>query len=73
MSLYVPTNEYVIPAATRSLISDRYQTLTKAINRELWNQTSDSAHSFYVGSYGRGTAINTKLKLKTHHKSIVCK
>lgn len=59
MSLYVPTDGYVIPAATRSLISDRYHTLTKAINRELWNQTSDSAHSFYVGSYGRGTAINT--------------
>lgn len=59
MSLYVPTDEYVVPAATRSLISDRYHTLTKAINRELWNQTSDSAHSFYVGSYGRGTAIDT--------------
>lgn len=52
MSLYVPTDGYVIPAATRSLISDRYHTLTKAIKRELWNQTSDSGHSFYVGSYG---------------------
>ena len=59
MSLYVPANEYIIPAKNRSLISDRYHTLTRAINRELWNQTSDTAHSFYVGSYGRGTAINT--------------
>ena len=59
MSLYVPTDGYVIPGATRSLISDRYHALTKAINRELWNQTSESAHSFYVGSYGRGTAIDT--------------
>ena len=59
MSLYVPLDEHIIPLKTRSLISDRYHTLTKAINRELWDQTSDSTHSFYVGSYGRGTAINT--------------
>lgn len=59
MSLYVQSNEHIITAEARDLISSRYHTMTKAINRELWGQISDSAHSFYVGSYGRGTAIDT--------------
>lgn len=44
---------------TRNLISLRYRTVTKAINNEFWNSTSDTSHSLYVGSYGRNTAINT--------------
>lgn len=40
-------------------ISRRYHVVTKAVNREFWNSESDSLHSFYVGSYGRGTAIDT--------------
>ncbi len=44
---------------TRSLISTRYKTITKAVNREFWNSTSDTTHSLYVGSYGRGTAVDT--------------
>lgn len=44
---------------TRSLISLRYHTVSKAINNEFWNSTSDTLHSLYVGSYGRNTAINT--------------
>lgn len=47
-----------IDKTTRSLISKRYKTITKAINEDFWNSTSDKAHSRYVGSYGRGTAIN---------------
>ena len=43
----------------RKTISDRYKRITKAINREFWNTDSDIAHSFYVGSYGRGTAVDT--------------
>lgn len=43
----------------RQLISTRYKCVTKAINREFWNSLSDTAHSLYVGSYGRGTAIDT--------------
>ena len=43
----------------RSLISTRYQTVTRAVNIEFWNSSSNSAHSLYVGSYGRGTAIDT--------------
>ena len=43
----------------RSTISMRYKRITKAINEEFWNSTSETAHSMYVGSYGRGTAIDT--------------
>lgn len=44
---------------TRRLISKRYHTVTKAINKEFWNSSSDTRHSLYVGSYGRNTAIDT--------------
>lgn len=43
----------------RQLVSLRYHTVTKAINNEFWNSTSDILHSLYVGSYGRNTAIDT--------------
>lgn len=59
MSSSVSKYGEVIPLDTRSTISLRYHTITKAVNREFWNSTSDSLHSFYVGSYGRGTAINS--------------
>ena len=59
MALYVPKNEYVIPQDQRNTISLRYKTVTKAINSSLWGISSDTSHSFYVGSYGRGTAIDT--------------
>lgn len=49
----------IIPQNIRSLISLRYHTVTKAINNEFWNSTSDTLHSLYVGSYGRNTAIDT--------------
>lgn len=48
-----------IPQNIRILISLRYHTVTKAINNEFWNSTSDTLHSLYVGSYGRNTAIDT--------------
>ena len=59
MALYVPKNEYNIPQEQRSTISTRYKTITRTINTALWNSSSDTAHSFYVGSYGRGTAIDS--------------
>ena len=40
-------------------ISTRYHTITAAINKEFWNSTSSVSHTLYVGSYGRGTAIDT--------------
>ena len=59
MSYHIAKCGEVIPMAIRSTISSRYKTITKAVNREFWNSTSETAHSLYVGSYGRGTAIDT--------------
>lgn len=38
-------------------ISARYKTITRRLNTDFWTTTSDMAHSLYVGSYGRNTAI----------------
>lgn len=43
----------------RSRISLRYHTVTRAINCEFWDSVSDTAHSLYVGSYGRNTAVES--------------
>lgn len=59
MSSRVQKHGEIILQNTRSLISLRYHTVTKAINKEFWNSTSDTLHSIYVGSYGRNTAIDT--------------
>ncbi|MGO5211424.1 nucleotidyltransferase [Olsenella umbonata] len=55
----VHENNHSIPLETRSLISKRYKRMTKAVNGEFWDSSSETAHSRYVGSYGRGTAIDT--------------
>jgi hypothetical protein len=39
-------------------ISRRYRAITQRINTDFWSTTSETAHSLYVGSYGRNTAIN---------------
>lgn len=57
--MIIPKYGEKISLEKRKLISTRYKCVTKAINREFWNSISDTAHSLYVGSYGRGTAINT--------------
>ena len=59
MSIPVIQNNHPIDSDTRSLISTRYRTITKAVNGDFWNSNSETDHSRYVGSYGRGTAINT--------------
>ena len=59
MSFRIIKQGEVIPMTIRSEISTRYKRITKAINSEFWSSTSDSLHSLYVGSYGRGTAIDT--------------
>lgn len=38
-------------------ISSRYKAITKRLNADFWDTTSETAHSLYVGSYGRNTAI----------------
>lgn len=49
---------YLIPSGTVSSISARYKRITKQLNKTFWNTESESAHSLYVGSYGRDTAAN---------------
>jgi len=38
-------------------ISTRFKNITRRLNSDYWTTTSDTAHSLYVGSYGRNTAI----------------
>ena len=59
MSSPVIKHGEVISQDMRSTISTRYHTVTRAVNREFWSTQSDTQNSLYVGSYGRGTAINT--------------
>lgn len=44
---------------TVSTIQNRYHQITKRINIDYWDSTSEIMHSLYVGSYGRGTEIWT--------------
>jgi predicted nucleotidyltransferase len=44
---------------TVSTIQTRYHQITKRINIDYYGSTSDTNHSLYVGSYGRGTEIFT--------------
>ena len=46
-----------IQVQNRSVISTRYKNITRRLNTDFWNTTSDTSHSLYVGSYGRNTAI----------------
>ncbi len=55
----LPVEAHSINQEIRKTISARYKRITHAVNRSFWNIESDTAHSFYVGSYGRGTAITT--------------
>lgn len=40
-------------------ISYRYKRITKQLNKDFWYSESETLHSLYVGSYGRGTEIFT--------------
>lgn len=46
-------------ATTIQNIQSRYRSITKRINIDYYGTTSETANSFYVGSYGRGTEIFT--------------
>lgn len=59
MSNYVRNHSDSITIESRSKISTRYKKVTKSINSEFWNSNSETNNSFYVGSYGRNTAIST--------------
>lgn len=59
MSYFVREYSEAISMETKETIASRYRTVTKAINEEFWNISNVIQNSIYVGSYGRGTAINT--------------
>jgi len=46
-----------LSVTNRSTIGDRYGLITRRLNLEFWGSDSKTLHSFYTGSYGRGTAI----------------
>lgn len=39
------------------VISLRYRAITRRLNSDFWDSSSETTHSLYVGSYGRNTAI----------------
>ena len=47
---------YLIAAETVGTIGQRYRRITRQLNRDFWTTDSETAHSLYVGSYGRDTA-----------------
>lgn len=53
---YAFRNNYNIGQALISSIATRYSRITVRLNKDFWNTESDTAHSLYVGSYGRDTA-----------------
>ena len=55
----IPVKQHSIPKGQKSLVASRYKTVTRAVNRSLWDLNSETDHSIYVGSYGRGTAVET--------------
>lgn len=52
-------NNLKISDSVVETIRNRYHAITKRINVDFWNSNSDTSHSLYVGSYGRGTCIYT--------------
>lgn len=49
-------NNYNIGQDLIASIGQRYRRITARLNQDFWNTSSDTAHSLYVGSYGRDTA-----------------
>jgi len=47
----------VVGSALRSTIAYRVGRIVKCLNEDFRSSSSDTANSFYVGSYGRNTAI----------------
>jgi hypothetical protein len=53
---YAFRSNYNIGQGLISSIGERYRRITRRLNTDFWDTTSESAHSLYVGSYGRDTA-----------------
>jgi len=52
-------NNIRMSSDTVSTIQSRYHQITKRINIDYYDSDSDTAHSLYVGSYGRDTEIHS--------------
>lgn len=59
MSNYVIKHNGIIDSETKNKIIYRYKIITKAVNKNFWNEDTDSKNSLIVGSYGRRTAVDT--------------
>lgn len=59
MTSYIEKHKDIIPQPVRETVTRRYHTITKAGNQVFWDSKSEVAHSLYVGSYGRSTAVQT--------------
>ncbi|WBO86486.1 SMODS domain-containing nucleotidyltransferase [Hymenobacter yonginensis] len=51
-------NNIQISNPTVETIAYRYKRMTRQLNRDFWITESETAHSLYVGSYGRDTDIH---------------
>jgi hypothetical protein len=51
-------SNYLISGEKIQSISYRYKRITRQLNKDFWNSDSETAHSLYVGSYGRDTAAH---------------
>jgi hypothetical protein len=49
-------DKYNISTILISSISTRYKRITRQLNSDFWQTDSETAHSLYVGSYGRDTS-----------------
>ena len=49
-------DNYNISSELVSSISYRYKRITRQLNHDFWGTESETAHSLYVGSYGRDTS-----------------
>jgi tRNA nucleotidyltransferase (CCA-adding enzyme) len=47
---------YLLGKDQMDSISYRYKRITRQLNTDFWETQSDTAHSLYIGSYGRDTA-----------------
>ncbi len=58
MSLSAWFSDFCVALKVRDggTIATRYKAITRRLNTDFWATTSETAHSLYVGSYGRNTA-----------------
>jgi predicted nucleotidyltransferase len=58
MSFSVIKHGELIPSDILETVSQRNLAIAKAVNKEFWETSINQNHNFFVGSYGRGTAID---------------